>query len=225
MKIPGTIIGLAAFVVCAFVLRQGSAASAKCAFPRTTSCFKSHLNDLTGNLTDLTRKQGAALDAALTNYTKRFSAAFQCFVESEKRCASSQETQYIGRVQSTSDLLVRELTNKTALTAIVTAYKCHDVERFTPCMSKAIRDFLSEPLKTSKADAKKLCSNVDDASKTCLVARNCTPAAEPGKKAVRKLFTSFRTIWGCKGGSGAPAATSVLPTVSVMLALIARKML
>ncbi|KAG0420802.1 hypothetical protein HPB47_003290 [Ixodes persulcatus] len=48
----------------------GSAASAKCAFPRTTSCFKRHLNDLTGNLTDLTKKQGAALDAALTNYTK-----------------------------------------------------------------------------------------------------------------------------------------------------------
>ncbi|EEC12466.1 hypothetical protein IscW_ISCW009976 [Ixodes scapularis] len=42
-----------------------------------------------------------------------------------------------------------------AFAALVTAYKCYDVERFTACMSKAIRDFFTLPLKDSMAGIKK----------------------------------------------------------------------
>ncbi|CAN7939314.1 unnamed protein product, partial [Ixodes hexagonus] len=206
------------------VVYPGSVDAATCTFHGTTTCFKVHLNAMTGNLTDLTRMQGAALDAALTDYTRRFSAAFQCFLPSEKQCANAQEKQFIDRVQSSTDLVVKELTNKTALSAIVTAYKCHNVDNFSLCLSKEMRDFLSEPLKASKADIKKLCSNVDAVPKRCLVAKNCTAAAEPGKKAARKLFTSFKSIWGC---NKAPAGTSALAMVSMMVVapVLARKML
>ncbi|KAG0442098.1 hypothetical protein HPB47_015782, partial [Ixodes persulcatus] len=149
-----TALKTAVVLICAVHLQNGYAAGDECDVLSTIRCSRHYFQAMNTNMHRLATMQTGDIDEEMDTMLRSFPARPECFRWADE-CANDTVKEFLARVESSYDLAYNAVSERSIFKALVTAYKCYDVERFTPCMSKAIRDFFTLPLKDSMAGIKK----------------------------------------------------------------------
>uniref|UniRef100_V5HDP4 Putative secreted protein n=1 Tax=Ixodes ricinus TaxID=34613 RepID=V5HDP4_IXORI len=214
MKAP---LGVVVLLACAVQWPRGILAAEECELRDAAKCFKNLFDVMNDNMPHLAQEEDSALDGQIDAIIGHLPAPPDCFGPSAEQCATAAEKEYFARARLNYEKFRQEIVHKSSFKELIRAFKCYDGERFKACVSKIILNFFSVPLKTSKADIKKLTDDAVEATRTCLVPQGtCPESAKPGKEVAEKLLAAFQDAWS-KDVNGVPAPGSSLGVVALVL--------
>uniref|UniRef100_A0A131Y5K9 Putative secreted protein n=1 Tax=Ixodes ricinus TaxID=34613 RepID=A0A131Y5K9_IXORI len=213
MKAP---LGVVVLLACAVQWPRGILAAGECELRDAAKCFKKLFDVMNDNMPHLAQEEDSALDGQIDTIIGHLPAQPDCLGPSEQ-CATAAEKEYFTRARLNYEKFRQEIVHKSSFKELIRAFKCYDGERFKACVSKIILNFFSVPLKTSKADIKKLTDDAVEATRTCLVPQGtCPESAKPGKEVAERLLVAFQDAWS-KDVNGVPAPGSSLAVVALVL--------